>query len=121
MSALRAATCIHGLQTEFVALGRDKIPPDWGWGHGEWANHAPIDGIWMASSVPGSCIVWDARIRDPESVTDRHGGIEQLRGALGPGTPVPARQLCWITDRTPHEAAAWQVLDSTTSAHPQVA
>ena len=84
-----------------------RLPVAWGRGH--WCESAPVDGIWMATNVPGSCAVWDAQIRTPGSVTDAHGGIEQLRAALGPGTSAPAGQLCWITDRTPHEAVPWQV------------
>ena len=72
-----------------------------------WAANAPVDGIWMASNVSGSCMVWPLQITSPEEVIDAHGGIEPLRSRLGPGHALAANQLCWLTDRTPHEAVPW--------------
>jgi hypothetical protein len=76
------------------ALGCDY--PQGGW---------PVDGIFMASSAEGSCRVWPVLVDEPDKVTDRHGGLdERLRPDLGEGTLLGAGQLCWLTDRTPHES-----------------
>jgi hypothetical protein len=77
---------------------------DAAWGLGYVGhNGIPIDGIFMANTVPGSCRVWPALIGEPERVTDAHGGIEHLRERLGSGVEV-GDELIWMTDRTPHES-----------------
>lgn len=65
----------------------------------------PVDGIYMASNVTGSCTIYPTLIRDPsaDGVTDAHGGIEHFRGRLGAPRTLQAGQVCWFTDRTPHE------------------
>jgi hypothetical protein len=65
----------------------------------------PVDGLYVASSVDDSCAVWPCLIRDPHEVTDAHGGLEHMRHHL-PEEPkkLKAGELCWLTDRTPHEA-----------------
>jgi hypothetical protein len=42
---------------------------------------------------------------NPHNVTDVHGGLQHARHLL-PGLPrlLKAGKMCWITDRTPHEA-----------------
>jgi len=72
-------------------------------GDGYFAD-VPIDGIFMASTIANSCKVWPALITNPEEVTDLHGGIEPLRDYLDEGYALAANELCWITDRTPHES-----------------
>jgi len=75
-----------------------------GWGRGIFDKDVPVDGIYMASSVDGTTQVWDSIIEKHEDVADRHGGIECLRPYLGKGRTLKANELCWFTDRTPHEA-----------------
>ena len=75
----------------------------WGLGYCE-RDGLPADGIYMASNVARSSRVYPAIIRTPGEVTDEHGGIEHMRGHLGEGHDLEANQLCWITDRTPHES-----------------
>lgn len=76
------------------------------WGLGEWGTDGlPVDGIYMVSSVDDSCAVYPCLISDPHEVTDAHGGLEHMRHHL-PEDPrrLKAGELCWITDKTPHEA-----------------
>jgi hypothetical protein len=81
------------------------------WGLGNWRHDGfPVDGIYMASSVAGSCRVWPALVEPllTDTYTDAHGGMEHARAALcrraGPGVLLDAHELVWITDRTPHES-----------------
>jgi hypothetical protein len=75
----------------------------WGMGH-VCDEGIPIGGIYMSSSVTGSSAVWPVQISTPREVADAHGGIEHMRGHLGVPRILEANQLCWFTDRTPHEA-----------------
>lgn len=83
----------------------EKIHLDISWGMGiTSADDIPIDGIYMASSLPATTAVWPALLRRPEAVTDERGGdIEHLRPYLGDPVFLSAGEVCWITDRTPHE------------------
>lgn len=63
-----------------------------------------LGGIFMASSVAGSCRLWNVRIRDAHEVVGELGNLEHLRDLLGDGTLVEANQLIWFTDVTPHES-----------------
>lgn len=95
---------------------RDELPEDERafvdirWGAGLCAatysgrGRLPLDGIYTASSVSGSCAVWPSLVREPYSVTDKHGGVEHLRPFLGEPTLLGAKELCWMTDVTPHES-----------------
>lgn len=74
------------------------------WGRGTYTKDKCIDGIYMASNVSDSCAVWPALIVNPEDVIDKHGSIEQMRRYLGPGRTLRDGELCWFTDRTPHES-----------------
>ena len=76
----------------------------WGLGHKE--DGWPVDGIFMASSVAGSCTVWPVTIDHPKKVTDAHGGIKGLDPIFETekGRELAAGELCWITDRTPHRS-----------------
>ncbi|GAQ81061.1 hypothetical protein KFL_000690390 [Klebsormidium nitens] len=76
----------------------------WGKGWKDAGRNELSDGIYMASNVSNSCTVWPVLIQKPSDVTDRHGGIEHMRERLGPGRNLAAGELCWFTDRTPHEA-----------------
>lgn len=74
------------------------------WGLGHWHDDIPVDGIYFATNVSGSCNIWPNLIDNPHEVTDAHGGVESLRPYLGPGIPIEANKLYWMTDRTPHES-----------------
>jgi hypothetical protein len=80
------------------------------WGHGEWSDDTPIDGIYCASNVADSCKVWPVLIAEPAQVTDQHGGLAHFREYLGASVMLPANALCWMTDRTPHETLPLQAL-----------
>ena len=81
-----------------------------------WGNGLMIerecreDGIYMVSSVADTSRVWPALIEVPDAITDKHGGIECLRHLLETGISLGANELCWFTDRTPHEALPIQAL-----------
>ena len=81
---------------------REYFDAAWGLGY-VGRDDIPIDGIFMANTVPGTCRVWPALIGEPEQLADMHGGIEHLRERLGPGVDV-GDELVWMTDRTPHES-----------------
>jgi hypothetical protein len=94
-----------------------------------YEQESPLDneyvgGIYMASSVAGSCRMWPAEI-SPEAIGPL-GDIEPLRSHLTsrrilsngpnreghrigieiyPSLAVGAGQLVWMTDRTPHEVS----------------
>lgn len=75
------------------------------WGLGLWgADGLPVDGIYMASTVDDSCAIWPVTIENPAKISDKHGGIEHMRPVLGDPTLLKANQMCWFTDRTPHES-----------------
>lgn len=76
------------------------------WGLGSWQNDFPVNGIYVASSVANTTRIWDAIIDRNEGIADKHGGIECLRPYLRNeyGNMLGANQLCWMTDRTPHES-----------------
>ena len=59
-------------------------------------------GVFLASNVAHSTRVWNARVA-PAAI-GAGGDLEPLRRALGPGLPLLANELCWLTDRTPHES-----------------
>lgn len=60
-------------------------------------------GIYMASNIDDSCQIYNAVVEDPRMI-GHLGNCEHLREFLGPGTKLKAGQLCWFTDRTPHES-----------------
>jgi hypothetical protein len=76
------------------------------WGMGHKKDGWPVDGIFMASTVAGSCTVWPITVDHPEKVTDAHGGIKGLDPVFETekGRELAAGELCWITDRTPHRS-----------------
>lgn len=70
-----------------------------------WGGDKYEGGIYFASSVGGTSMVYDALVnKNIPGIVDRHGGCEHLRNYLGPGTKLRAGQVVWMTDRTPHEA-----------------
>lgn len=85
--------------------------PDYGniaWGNGSWGHDIPVDGIYMASNVSNSCRIWPVTIEKPVEITDRYGGIEHMRPYLGEGVNLQANEMCWFSDRTPHESLPLQ-------------
>lgn len=86
------------------------------WGLGRVDGGMPVDGIYMISNVDASCAVWPILIDHPEQTADRHGGIEHMREHLGEGHRLKANELCWITDRTPHESLPIQAVASDPGA-----
>jgi hypothetical protein len=64
-------------------------------------------GIFFGSNVSGTCAIWPNKIvvdvDDPGAV-GTGGSCEHLRHYLGPALEMKAREIWWMTDRTPHEA-----------------
>merc|ERR1712039_885378 len=60
-------------------------------------------GIYMASTVDNSTEIFNAVVEDPRMI-GHLGSCEHLREFLGPGTMLKAGDLCWFSDRTPHES-----------------
>lgn len=93
------------------ALGNITTPGDDDYpmqrfGLGEWCIDRPKNGIVMVSNVDETCQVWPCLIKNSHEVTDKHGGIENMRRDIGESTLLKANQLCWFTDITPHESVA---------------
>lgn len=87
------------------------------WGLGAWHEDGlPEDGIFMASTLDHSCAIWDKTIEQPEDIIDKHGGIEHLRPYLGSPRLLKANEMCWFTDRTPHESLPVQAPENDPSA-----
>jgi len=60
-------------------------------------------GIYMASNVDDSTEIFSAVVEDPRMIGEL-GSCEHLRESLGTGTKLKAGEVCWFTDRTPHES-----------------
>merc|ERR1712045_561664 len=60
-------------------------------------------GIYMASNVDDSTQIYNSVVEDPRMI-GRLGSCEHLRDFLGTPTTLKAGELCWFTDRTPHES-----------------
>jgi len=73
----------------------------------------------VPSQITGSTAVFDCVIDNLPAVAGPLGDLEHMRAALhkfaGPPTILGANELCWITDRTPHES-----LPLTTGGYRQV-
>jgi hypothetical protein len=78
------------------------VDEEW-WGRGRITTEL-VGGIFMASTVPNSCRIWDCAIVDAARLLARHGDIDRLREVLGRGYDIAANQLVWFTDLTPHES-----------------
>jgi len=124
-----------GLHTEgFVAPGVLSADPDapgsakcrrgtfwhpWGMGHcfrvrnpddprtaASFTGGSYQGGVFMASSIGGSCRLWEATLRDA-ALVGRLGNIEHLRHTLSRAAGscvMQANELFWMTDATPHES-----------------
>jgi hypothetical protein len=61
--------------------------------------------IYMASNISESLAVYPALVNEHEKVTDKHGGLDHLKDRIKIKPHLcEANKICWITDRTPHEA-----------------
>lgn len=83
-----------------------------GWNHQyeqRYGGGRDLDGgIYMASNVAGSTILWDCWILEAEKIMGDFGELDHLRDLLGEGKHMKvsrANELLWITDETPHESA----------------
>ena len=74
-----------------------------GWGIGIVQNDDRHGGIYLASNVDDSTEVFNAVVEDPRMI-GHLGSCEHLREFLGESTWLLADDLCWLTDRTPHES-----------------
>jgi len=99
-------TVRNGRTVSSTSTGHDKqmfYSLDWGRGRG--GALYPIEGIYVASTVAHSTAVYPCLITRPEEVTESGGGsIELLRPYVGAPVLLDANELCWFTDRTPHES-----------------
>jgi len=111
--------------TSKIRAGEWKgIPGRVGWGRGVLKDDEFIGGLYMASTIANTCVVYHALV-DKVS-TDDEGGCEHLRHLLPPedndfherqnhtdgrnpnrgrkfSRAMEANELVWMTDRTPHE------------------
>ena len=88
-------------------IGKDDprhYPIVWGGGLFDAERRVPVGGLFVASTVSDTCMVWPCKVVSPEEVTDAHGGIEHMREHIGPGKSLQANHMCWMTDCTPHES-----------------
>lgn len=60
-------------------------------------------GIFMAYNVGKSCAIYDALI-EREAADSYGGGIAHLHPLLRAPYFIPANELIWMTDRTPHQS-----------------
>merc|ERR1712079_295949 len=84
--------------------GRGTRVVDSHWGFGELHFEHLEGGIYMASTLPKSCRVWNAQIRNTGDVVGHLGDIEHFKEFLPAGTTMDGNELFWITDSTPHES-----------------
>lgn len=72
-----------------------------GWGKGSFASRRQ-DGLYIASNVSNTTRLWDALDEDMGE-----GGSLEHKEHLYPveeGIALKAGEVCWLTDRTPHES-----------------
>lgn len=95
------------VKCESRLVKRDPMNPEYrslAWGLGSWIHDYPVGGIFIASSVKDTTRVYPYIIEKPEEIADKYGGLECIRPYIGEGYTLDASELCWITDRTPHES-----------------
>lgn len=107
-----------GLHIESPNLNYDGIINCWGggwgggnngWGRGRNDGNKIKDGIYMASNLQNSCMVWPYLINKQSDIVDKYGGIEQIRNEIGKGYFMKENNIYWLTDATPHEAMPSQI------------
>ena len=58
----------------------------------------------MASNVAASTRVWNCEIKNPNDIVSEHGDLEHIRSFFDKGCFLRPGELCWMTDKTPHES-----------------
>jgi len=86
------------LESSYFLAGREH---QWGCGVAFTPDEL-YGGLYMASNLSDTCSVYNALV--DQTAVDSHGGMDHLRGYIGPPTLLQANELVWLTDRTPHEA-----------------
>lgn len=76
------------------------------WGLGRAQEEFLDGGIFICSNISDSTAIWKCRIHDTfGDIIGAHGSLERMRDILGPADyRVPAGELVWLSDRTPHES-----------------
>ena len=59
-------------------------------------------GIFMASNVSDSTVVWNCAVPNSGELTGNLGDLSHLSGVFGKGRTLQEGELLWITDKTPH-------------------
>jgi hypothetical protein len=76
------------------------------WGGGESFYHNLAGGIFMGSTVSGTCRLVHCSVGATH--VGRHGNLEHMRPWIEDSKPkrsvLKANEIWWITDKTPHEA-----------------
>merc|ERR1712038_1571969 len=89
-----------------LKLGGQHEDGRYNWGCGaiidDWSDVK--GGIYMASSVPKSCRIWNLTIKEPGQAVNSLGGLEHMRDILPEGAIMEANKIYWLTDATPHES-----------------
>jgi len=96
--------CERGLGISKIK--KNEVYHHWGIGINSYEKDrfAIKGGIFMASTVPNSCRVWNCEIMD-DNVIGQHGDIEHLRNLLPDSyEDMDAKNMYWLSDRTPHES-----------------
>ena len=96
--------CERGLGISEIE--KNAVYHHWGVGMNSYKKDRFVlkGGIFMASTVPNSCRVWNCEITD-DNVIGQHGDIEHLRNLLPDSyEDMDANNLYWLSDRTPHES-----------------
>eukprot|EP00041_Stephanoeca_diplocostata_P015495 m.296094 g.296094 ORF g.296094 m.296094 type:complete len:461 (+) comp20054_c0_seq15:33-1415(+) len=96
-------------QTFGPTNGCECLTLAWGRGYydGSTVGHYQ-GGIFMASTVDDSCRIWNCRVKDVGNSIGALGDCEHLRSCLGTGMTIPAGDIVWMTDATPHESLPLQ-------------
>mmetsp|Transcript_6900 Transcript_6900/g.13385 ORF Transcript_6900/g.13385 Transcript_6900/m.13385 type:complete len:470 (-) Transcript_6900:248-1657(-) len=98
-----------GLHTETPGVDIGGIGPAMGfdyhpWGMG-WVNsREPVGGIYMASNVSGSTLMYDVEVREDKVGEIGDGDVGWLRSGMGEGVLSEAGAVYWMNDRVPHES-----------------
>jgi len=74
------------------------------WGHGSYKQGEISGGIYIASNVAYSTVIYDAEIKEEMMAQVPDGDCRFLRRHLGPPIFNNPDRIYWMTDRTPHEA-----------------
>lgn len=104
----RVVPCTREWPQDWSLLTEDQrlyLDIQWGGGHFLGPEYSlPVDGIFLGSTVDDTLAVYPCVLNNAHELTDAHGGIEFMRNHLPAPRLLKAKELVWITDRTPHEA-----------------